>query len=492
MSATVHHGKGVSRRRFLGTAAATAALVGADLAWAQPQKAAAEPAAPTAVVLAWNDAALTAIRVTHPGPPMVARMLAVVHTAMYDAWAAYTDVAVGTRLGSTLRQPPVLRTDENKATAVSYAAYRALVDLFPSEVNAFNAVMLSLGYPVDNQRLDASPAGIGNIAAQAVIDYRHQDGSNQLGDKAPGAYSDYTGYQPVNTPDEVKDPNRWQPLRVPDGHGGSTVQEFIAPHWGLVLPFAISGPDQFTPPAPAQFGTQQFKKQVDQVIDYSARLTDEQKVIAEYWADGPTSELPPGHWNLFAQFVSKRDQHTLDDDIRLFFTLNNAILDASIASWGAKRKYDYVRPVTAVRHVYGRQKIRAWAGPGEGTQHIPGSEWQPYQAATVVTPPFAEYYSGHSIFSAAAAEVLMRFTGSDAFGYSYTQPANTSRVEPNVPASDVVLTWATFSAAADEAGISRLYGGIHFIDGDIGGRKIGRKVADVAWSRAQRYITGAG
>lgn len=164
------------------------------------------------IVVTWNEATLQAIRDTHPGPPIVARMLAITHTCMYDAWAAYDSVAVGTRLGGTLRRPMSERTMLNKKKAMSFAAYRALVDLFPTEQAKFNTVMMQLGYdPTDTSTDRGTAAGVGNVACQAVLDYRHQDGSNQLGDLHPGAYSDYTGYEPVNTPDQINDPNRWSP-----------------------------------------------------------------------------------------------------------------------------------------------------------------------------------------------------------------------------------------------------------------------------------------
>jgi hypothetical protein len=208
-------------------------------------------------------------------------------------------------------------------------------------------------------------------------------------------------------------------------------------------------------------------------------------MIAEYWADGPSSELPPGHWNLFAQVVSQRDGHGLDDDVKMLFAMSNAVFDASIVIWGAKAKFDYVRPVTAIHYLFGGELIDAWGGPGQGTQPIDGNDWAPYQAATVVSPPFAEYPSGHSGFSSSAAEILRRFTGSDVFGASTTLPAGSSFAEPGLtPENDVTLTWATFTDAADEAGISRRYGGIHFADADLDGRLIGRRVADLAWKRS--------
>src|SRR5215468_8127315 len=119
--------------------------------------------------------------------------------------------------------------------------------------------------------------------------------------------------------------------------------------------------------------------------------------------------------------------------------------------------------------------VRAWAGPYQGTKLIDGAAWFPYQPATFPTPPFPEYSSGHSSFSAAGAEILRLFTHHDRFGGSVTFPAGSSRVEPAaVPTSDLTLSWATFSEAANQAGVSRRYGGIHFEQGDLDVRATGR------------------
>jgi hypothetical protein len=114
----------------------------------------------------------------------------------------------------------------------------------------------------------------------------------------------------------------------------------------------------------------------------------------------------------------------------------------------------------------------------------------PYQALHVVTPPFPEYVSGHSTFSGAGATILASFTGSDTFGAYVTVPRGTSKFESNTPSTDVTLSWPTFSHAADEAGWSRRYGGIHFLTGDQHGRGLGRQVAQFVFSRAQTYING--
>lgn len=444
----------------------------------------------------WNAVLLQAIRDTKPGPPMTARAIAIVHTCIYDAWAAYDGKASGTRFGDALRQPAGARTDANKREAISYAATMALADLYPSRRADFLAKLAALGYDASPAALatrgTSTPAGVGNTACAAVLQFRHADGSNQLGNTSGGTttpYSDYTGYTPVNTPTQVNDPNRWQPLSVPNAAGVVNTQKFIAPHWKNVTPFALSSGAQLLPGPPAAFGSSRYRQQAKAVLDISARLDDRQKVIAEYWADGPSSELPPGHWTMFATFVSRRDGHTMDQDTKLFFALGNALMDAGIACWTTKVEYDSVRPVTAIRYLFAGQTVRAWNGPGQDGVLIDGANWLPYQPVTFPTPPFAEYSSGHSTFSRAAAVVLRNFTGSDEFGYSATIPAGSSKVEPGrVPATDVTLSWRTFREAADEAGMSRRYGGIHFEDGDLVGRAMGAQVGEMVWRKATRLF----
>jgi Domain of unknown function (DUF6851)/VCPO second helical-bundle domain len=467
---------------------------------------------PANVVLEWNDALLQAVRDSKLGPPMVARALAVAHTCVYDAWAAYDRAAVGTRLGDALRRPAHERRFAAKVDAVSYAAYRAATDLLPgSRASVFDPLMARLGLdPADTSQDTSTAAGIGNVAAQAVLAFRHRDGANQLGDEPGGLagvpYSDYTGYTPQNQPldtrasldlSTVHDVNRWQPLTYVDGSGALVTPRFVGAHWQRVRPFSMTTSDVLrSPTGPARHGSAEFVAQAEDLIQVSAALTDEQKIIAEYWADGPHSELPPGHWNLFAQQVAHRDhtgesERDLDQAVKLFFALTNAIFDAGCCAWDNKVAFDSVRPITAIRWLlYGRQ-ITAWAGPGRGTQTIAGEDWFPYQPTSFPTPPFAEYSSGHSNFSAAGAEILRLFTGSDRFGGSVTVARGSSRVEPGlVPAQDLTLTWATFSDAAAQAGVSRRYGGIHFEQGDLDARATGSAAARRCWAMAQTYFAG--
>jgi hypothetical protein len=150
------------------------------------------------VVLVWDEAVLVGIRATRPGPTVAARALAVVHSAMYDAWAAYDVVAVPSRGIRNWRRPDFEGTPANKQKAISFAAYRTLVDLFPAQQPQFDAIMASLGYdPSETLEDTSTAAGVGNVAARATMEFRHRDGSNQKGDLHPGAYSDWTGYQPA-------------------------------------------------------------------------------------------------------------------------------------------------------------------------------------------------------------------------------------------------------------------------------------------------------
>jgi hypothetical protein len=459
---------------------------------------------------------------------MASRAIAIVHTCMYDAWAAYDEKANGTELSGALRRPSTERTHANKERAISYAAYRALTDLLPGDTESvYKPLMKQLGYDPNDNSIDIeTPTGIGNVACAAVLEYRHHDKSNQLGDmagtpeeaapfeaqskqggglkaNATGPYSDWTGYVPVNSPGTVParpsfvkplNPEHWQPLTYVDTSGSLVLQGFVGAQWCYVTPFAMSKGEQFRSamePGPAKYGSPEYERQALELIDLSANLTDRQKMIAEYWSDGPGTEQPPGHWLRLAESVSKRDHHSLDDDVKMFFALSNAMMDAGIAAWDAKRVYDSVRPVTAISFLFRDKKIHAWGGPDRGTIEMDGSQWIPYQPATFPTPPFPDFVSGHSAYSAAAARILNLWTGSDRFGYSAELSKGSSRIEPGItPHETIVLKWETFSDAADEAGISRRYGGIHFRRADLMGRVLGRVVADSAWAKAQSYFAG--
>ncbi len=430
------------------------------------------------VVLKWNDQALAAIRTAFPAPPVSARALAIMNTSIYDAWTAYDATAVPTRRTGWTRRPAEERTPERKSMAISYAAHRALSDLFPSLEPTFTAFRNNLGYDDPPTGQPDDPATIGRGAADAVIAARRDDGANQAGN-APGSatgqpYSDYTGYTPTSPPTALS----WRPLPG---------QSFIVPHWNRVTPFALTSAGQFAPPGPALKSDGSYEKAVDEIIKFSAKLDDGTKVRAEYWSDGPKTEQPPGHWMLFAGAVSRKKGHTIDQDAKLHFAVSNALFDAGITAWNAKRSFDFIRPITAVRTLKAGTTIKAWAGPNQGTRTIPAEQFVPY----IATPPHPDYVSGHSTFSGAAARVLRLFTGSNTLQMSATIAKGKSVVEPgSVPAAAVTLSWSTYTDAADEAGLSRLLGGIHFRDANREGLMLGDSVGSNTWSKAQAYFAG--
>ncbi|OGX84068.1 vanadium-dependent haloperoxidase [Hymenobacter coccineus] len=439
----------------------------------------------------WNDLLLEAIRQTKPGPPMTARAIAIVHTCLYDAWAAYDPTAKLTRANFVAGVP---HTPANVATSLHYAAYRALADQFPKVKGLFDTKMTQLGLDPTQTAINlTSPLGVGNKAAQQVLDFRQNDGANEA-----SGYADTTGYAAVNKPlvpffatpvEDLPRPDRWQPLTYLTDDSKPATPPYIAPHWGGVKPFALTSGSQFRPGPPIPLLSQAFLDQARHVVDVQAGLTPRQKVMAEYWADGPKSELPPGHWTLFAAYVAERDQLSLDATVKLFFAMTNAVFDASIAVWDAKRFYDYCRPITAIRYLFRGKLIRAWGGAGKGTVELPGETWKTFQVNTFPTPPFAEYVSGHSGFSMAAATVLRLFTSSDAFGYFYLQPKPLA-ADPTENVVGLTMRWNTFREAALDAGESRLYGGIHFYEGNVVALDMGRRVGEQAFQKAVSYWQG--
>jgi len=443
-------------------------------------------------------------------PTIIARTLAIAMTAMYDAWAAYDDKAVGTRYGGTLRRPPKERTKANQEKALAYATYRALLDVYSDDKPWIIDQARKHGLNADDNTTDVSkPQGIGNVAAAAVIAYHHHDGANQLGDETGSKgvpYSDYTYYTSVNTPEKVIDPDRWQPIPFDNPKGpGKIVIGFLTPHWYRVKTFGLDRPDQFRPPAPPKVGSDELRKQADEVLHFNATLTPDQKALVEFMRDGPCSTGQSGHWLKFAQAVAKRDHDDLDRDVKLFFTIANVANDAFIACWEAKRYYDSSRPWTLIRYYHAGETVQGWGGPGKGVVSLPAAEWHPYSPFTFVTPPFPGYPSGHSTVSGACAKALELFTGSDTFTHAENRIAGalteaeydcaTIMAMEGKPFSsqvrcDVELPMPTFSATADMAGFSRILGGYHIAADNVEGLNLGRTISTYEWPKILAYFNG--
>ena len=168
----------------------------------------------------WDNVALTYIQETNAEPTIAARMIAIMHTAMYDAWTAYDPIAVPSRANGILKRPPEETTASNKIEAISFAAHKALVDLLPSMATGVDIALSRLGYDLEDAgSFDTStPAGIGNVAAEAVIDIRQYGVASS------------TPYLAVDKADPNDDPNAWRQLRT--GDDSRVVQRDSADSWG--------------------------------------------------------------------------------------------------------------------------------------------------------------------------------------------------------------------------------------------------------------------
>ncbi|HLF62318.1 MAG TPA: vanadium-dependent haloperoxidase [Saprospiraceae bacterium] len=427
-----------------------------------------------------------------PRPTVTSRYLALIHIAAFDAWSRYDASAVPVYLTGVERRPAEDYSLKNKETAISYAFYHVMREYYYTDSTMFLDFMVSLGLDPNNTSIDpASPIGIGNLAARAVIEARRKDGSNQYGDE-PGSngepYFDYTNYQPVNTPDKCAYVDRWQPKYFADGKGGRFAPSCLTPHWPKVKPIALKTPDQLRPPPPPKVGSEQMDQEVKELVDMQANLTYEQKALVEFMRDGPRSVQQAGHWLIFAQYISVRDSHNLDEDIKMYFLNQCAAMDAFIAAWEAKMYYDNARPYALVHHYYKDKIIKGWASPEKGTVKMKGKEWRPYSPDTFLCPPFPAYVSGHSCVSGACSRALQLYTGSDMFGQEVKLVPGALTELPENFGDTITMKFPTLTQTAEMAGISRVLGGYHVQADNIAGLELGRNVAQVVWEMYKKHV----
>jgi len=478
---------------------------------------------------------------------------------------------------------------------------------------AFSNRMATLGYdPSVTNTIGNAPSAVGNRIAAAIIAYGLADGANEQNNyRRTNGYAPVN--EPlIVAVDQIAmaDPNRWQPLALAYSLSQNGIPEpvgpqvAVCPHWGYVKPFAMLRrdtndvyEDRGPPPQLGTATDEQFKQEMFRVLELSSWLTPDDgveidispgafgnnslgyndgagyasnpvtgqpyatnvvlrgdfgRVIAEYWADGPNSETPPGHWNVLANKVSDNTGtvkkiggvgpvvSNLEWDVKLYFGLNGAVHDAAIAAWNHKGVYDSVRPISGIRYMgslgqssdplqpsyntnglplvpglveiiptntvlfptnIGEIMLHTWPGqPADPTNQHSGAQWTrsrlwlPYQKNTFVTPAFPGLISGHSSFSRSAADYLTHFTGSPYFpgGFEeFVAHSNTFLTFERGPDRDVRLQWATYYDAADQAGQSRLWGGIHIASDDREGRKAGAIIGDEAWQFASQFFAGA-
>jgi hypothetical protein len=572
------------------------------------------------VARVWDETMLELIRQVVPAPTVHARNLFHTSAAMWDAWAAYDPTADGYFVTEKLTADDVQAAREAAMSQAAYRIllwrYETVSDL-PAARQQLDAVMDQLCFPIDDESTDGDdPIAFGNRIADTVIEFGATDGALENERYVDSSYR--AANDPLDVDESgtvMRDPNAWQPLSIGEqlSQNGlpipGNVQEYIGPHWGRVTPFALPESAAGTPidPGPPPLlgdpdTDAAFKQAAVDVLRDSSQLdpadgieidispgalgnnalgtndgtghstnpatgepydtaptmaADFYRVLAEYWADGPTSETPPGHWNLIANRVADTpgferrlagagpEVDPLEWDVKTYFALNGAVHDAAIAAWGLKANYDSVRPISMIRYLgglgqssdpagpsydpdglplvgdlievitaessapgqphadladhIGEIAVRAWRGAPDdpetetsGVGWIRAVDWVPYQRPTFVTPSFPGYVSGHSTFSRAGAEVLTGITGSEFFpgGLADWTVEQGSLLHEEGPTADVELQWATYFDAADQAGISRLYGGIHISADDIEGRIVGDQAGRDAWALAQTYFDG--
>lgn len=434
----------------------------------------------------WTDELMACVRASSLGSTPLSRAIGLTTSASYDAWAALDPQAVCVYTQDELLTVTVPPTNENIDIATSYANYRVLVDLFPHEEGRLRQKMAVLNLNPDVVRTGTdSPAALGNLIAKNLIENRANDGSNQS-----ASYTDTSGYSPVNTVDTVSDPNRWQPVANTFPDGSSQTPTYLTPHWGTVRSFASTASVHRCAPPPA-FGTPQFQAQVDEVIQTQIRLTDRQKMEAEYWSDRSRTDSTPGRWIIFTQHIIIQRGLSRADQAKMLMLVGNAVMDAGIAAWDSKRQYDSARPITVIRAMYAGQQIQGLVTQGYGVKWMDGKFWKPYQPASFITPPFAELPSSHSAFSSAAAKVLRDFTGSDRLDFGVAFTPGSSVVDPGfTPARPVAISYPTLSSAVEAAGLSQIYGGVQFRSSCEAGWTMGDSVGQQVVSRANDLFSG--
>ncbi len=416
----------------------------------------------------------------HFGDPALAfRYVTIILNSGFDATAPYHESAVG--VYSRIDRLPASESETfyNHNVATIYAVYRDALAFDPQYTERWRSMMTSVGLdPDDNTGLDLdcsqqqsldSPVAIGNFAGKCVLDGRWHDGFNQSGEDTPSGvpFQDSTNYAPVNTPKELVDPSRWQPLVQSIRDGKFAAQQYITPQWANTELYSDLDPRSVRAPAPVASNhenAEAYKAQADSVLERSSQLTDEQKMKAEFF-DNKARET------LF--FPAVEIYPSVMEFLQVDFLVHMAEFDAGVLVWQEKTRYDAVRPVTAIHHLYGDEPVPTWGKGGSGSEMIPAGFWQSYMP----TSDHPEYPSATACFCSARADAWRLFTGSDiisdvtlpngetAPGYVGVRPAGSSVMEPGItPVNDVTIKFDSWTQYEEECADSRVYSGVHFRD----------------------------
>jgi len=378
-------------------------------------------------VIKWNGVMLNAVRTGNTAPPLASRNMAMVHAAIYDAVNSiskkYTPYLV--------EIDPPAGTSAEAATAA--AAHRVLVSVYPAQAATFDEAYPSSLAKITDGKAKQDGIALGQQVADQIISSRSTDGITKVVEYNPSTNL-----------------GSWVPTPP-------ALAAALAPQWAEVTPFAMTSGSQFRPAGPPPLESAQYAGELNYVQEIgksdSLTRTPDQTVIAKFWANGAGTFTPPGHWNQIAEEAATLTGQSLEDSARLFALLNFALADAAISCWDAKYQYNLWRPVTAIRQA--------------DTDNNPNTTADPLWTPLITTPPFPEYTSGHSTFSGAADPVMSSVFGSD-YGFA-------DRGDRTI---NTLRTFENFSEAADESGMSRIYGGIHFMSANVDGLSAGRNVGN--------------
>lgn len=410
----------------------------------------------------------------------------------FDAIAPYHPTASGifSDLG---RRPSDEHTTRNINIAVIYSAFTSFNEILPQYKSRWLEMMEAAGLDPDNTEEDpTTPSGIGILAAKNAMAARENDGSNRAGDEGgreynKQPYADYTGYRPVNSAYELRNPSRWQP-NVTTVNNVFKEQQFATPQFGRVRPFSYDSPTQFKVSPPTQsnhFNRKAYQRQADEVLKASANLDDRQKMTAELFNDkvltfGAVAGTP----------VVTGGKYSTEKMVHYITTSDVAFVDVTIATWHFKRKYDSVRPFSAIHYLYGKKNVTAWGGPEKGTVNdITGNEWQSYLNMNSADHP--EYPSATSSLCFAFAQQVRRFTGTDKIDINFPVAKGSSLVEPGAtPAGDLTLHWSNWTDFADDCGESRVWGGENFPASIDASNEYAPEIGDLSYEFVQRKLNG--
>lgn len=401
---------------------------------------------PRLIPVLWQD-----VSPTFGDATLAPRVTNALLTAMVDALAPYHPTAVGifTRIE---RRPQDEWTLRNMNIASLCAACHSLSGMLPRREPVFRGMLTEFELDPSVDGMDTTDAaGIGVAAGKAAVAGRLNDGVNQT-----GGYANSADYAPVNSADEVTDASRWQPAVERALMGAWVTQNFVTPQMANVEPWSDFDPRAMRLPAPSASDPENwddYKAQVDIMIEASANLADEQKMMAELF-DNKIAAL--GFSFIHAAMVNGISPM---DFARGDWLTMGALQDAMVVTWQEKTRWDAVRPFTAVEHVYGDEMITAWGGPGMGATEMPASQWQSY----IPVADHPEYPSASTCSCAAHGQAARHFFGTDELNWSVTFPAGSSRIEPGItPAEDVTITWETWTDLERDCGESRVWAGVHF------------------------------